>query len=77
MGGPTETLQGSTNLHVVSIIETVHVDVPVGILRGGCAFGSEFDGITVIEERGYRFLQMKSLQDQIVFGCLLLLRTRN
>jgi hypothetical protein len=50
MGGPTETLQGRTNLHVVSIIETVQVDVPVGMLRAGSGFGSGFDDMILIEE---------------------------
>ena len=45
MDGPTETLQGRTSLRVVSIIETVHVDVPAGMLRGGGCFGSGFDGM--------------------------------
>ena len=51
MGGPTEILQGSTSLHVVSMIETVHVDVPVGMLRGGSGFGSGFGGMIVMAEQ--------------------------
>lgn len=45
IGGPTEMLQGRTSLQVVSMIDTVHVDVPFGMFRGGNGFTSGFDAI--------------------------------
>ena len=42
-------LQGKTNLQVVSIIETVHVDVPGGMLSGGSGVGSGFEVMILID----------------------------
>jgi hypothetical protein len=45
MGGPTETKVGRTREQVVFIIETVQVEVPDGMFKGGTGFGCGFEVI--------------------------------